>query len=687
MTLEEKKPGATVVPILLSSDRTQVTQFGSKSAYPVYLTIGNLPKDIRRKPGHRGQILLAYLPTSKLKHVTSDAARRRMILNLFHSCLRKILQPLEDIGINGITMADGNGILRRVHPILAIYIGDYPEQVLVTCTKSGRCPKCTAEPDELGNYPATSLRRDLNLVRDALSKVKDNYAVYADACSLAGIKPVFVPFWKDLPYVNIFQSITPDVLHQIYQGVFRHVVSWLTKAYGATEIDARYQRLTPNHHIRIFSEGVSKLSRITGKEHDQICRALLGVIVDMRLLNDLEPARLIRAIRGLLDFIYLSQLPVHSSQTLNQLGEALGAFHSNKSIFIDLGIREHFNIPKIHACSHYASSIRIYGTTDNYNTQATERLHIDLAKDAYRATNKKDEFPQMTTWLERREKILQHDEYIKWQHCRPRGHKPQHPSLIQDQGIKMTRHPSMRGVSIESLVSDYGATYFRDAFARYIVGYRSPNLNRAQIERESLNINIPFVGVSVYNHIKFTNAGEHEIVDALHVLPRRKTAHRQEIPARFDIALVRVNDSGNRTIHGMWLLQHTATIADCFRITAFRVAQVRVVFGVSKPSWRHLFRDDEPCPPEHLAYVEWFTPFRAEPERNSRMYKVSRALQGTSRLASIIPVSRIEQSLHLIPLPGNHIPREWSSSTVLELCQTFLVNSFTNRRTYLLTSA
>src|SRR5882762_8567519 len=105
MTLEGQKPGATVVPILLSSDRTQVTLFGSKTAYPVYLTIGNIPKDIRRKPSHRGQILLAYLPTTKLKHVTSHAARRRMLLNLFHSCLQRILQPLEDIGISGIAMA------------------------------------------------------------------------------------------------------------------------------------------------------------------------------------------------------------------------------------------------------------------------------------------------------------------------------------------------------------------------------------------------------------------------------------------------------------------------------------------------------------------------------------------------------------------------------------------------------
>jgi hypothetical protein len=122
----------------------------------VYLTIGNLPKDIRCKPSRHGQILLAYLPTSKLKHIPNVTARRRMLNNLFHTCLKKILEPLEHIGVEGIAMADGHGVLRRVHPIVAVYIGDYPEQVLVTCTKSRRCPKCSVEPNDLGNYPASS---------------------------------------------------------------------------------------------------------------------------------------------------------------------------------------------------------------------------------------------------------------------------------------------------------------------------------------------------------------------------------------------------------------------------------------------------------------------------------------------------------------------------------------------------
>jgi len=58
--------------------------------------------------------------------------------------------------------------------------------------------------------------------------------------------------------------------------------------------------------------------------------------------------------------------------------------------------------------------IKLLGTTDNYNMETTERLHIDLAKDAYRATNKKEYYEQMLLWLERREKIWAFDVVLQW---------------------------------------------------------------------------------------------------------------------------------------------------------------------------------------------------------------------------------------------------------------------------------
>lgn len=52
--VERDNPGATIIPIIISSDKTQLTVFGNKTAYPVYMTIGNIPKEIRRKPSRRG---------------------------------------------------------------------------------------------------------------------------------------------------------------------------------------------------------------------------------------------------------------------------------------------------------------------------------------------------------------------------------------------------------------------------------------------------------------------------------------------------------------------------------------------------------------------------------------------------------------------------------------------------------
>ncbi|THU99415.1 hypothetical protein K435DRAFT_583503, partial [Dendrothele bispora CBS 962.96] len=47
------------------------------------------------------------------------------------------------------------------------------------------------------------------------------------SCREAGVKPVLEPFWtRSLPYFNIFTAITPNILHQLYQGVFKHLKSW-----------------------------------------------------------------------------------------------------------------------------------------------------------------------------------------------------------------------------------------------------------------------------------------------------------------------------------------------------------------------------------------------------------------------------------------------------------------------------
>jgi len=87
--------------------------------------------------------------------------------------------------------------------------------------------------------------------------------------------------------------------------------------------------------------------------------------------------------------------------------------------------------------------------------------------------------------------------------------------------------------------------------------------------------------------------------------------------------------------------------------------------------------------PEHLVYVQWYTPFSDAPDSNNLMYKI-RPLYDHSggHICSIVPLANIRQSIHLFPKFGPIAPQEWASSNVLDQCQTFFVNNFTDWHAY-----
>ncbi|KAF8261034.1 hypothetical protein EI94DRAFT_1773539 [Lactarius quietus] len=209
------------------------------------------------------------------------------------------------------------------------------------------------------------------------------------------MKPVYHPFWEHLPFTNIFLSITPNILHQLHQGILKHMVHWLAQL-GSEEINSRCSRLPPNHNARHFHTGFTWLSKLTSKEHKDITRILLGIVVDLDLPGVRTSAQMTHVVRALVDFIYLSQYP-------------------NKDVLVDLGVHEHFDsIPKLHSLIHYTRSIKLFGTADNYNTEQSEHLHIDYTKYTFHATNFKDVENQMTTYMERKEAVHQHAAFIDW---------------------------------------------------------------------------------------------------------------------------------------------------------------------------------------------------------------------------------------------------------------------------------
>ena len=499
-------------------------------------------------------VLLGYLPVTNLEHMDGDTSRRRAVNNLFHMCMRRILRPLEEAGKTGVPMKSGNGQVRRCHPILAVYAADHPEQCLVTCTKISECPKGMVAANSLGENTRCYLRDASDIIEtlEAFDPEKEPRG-YAEMCKGAGIKPTVGPFWQFLPYANIYQSITPDVLHQLHQGVVKHLISWLQDAFGARELDSRSRCLPPNHNVHHFSNGISGFSRISGKEHAEMCKIILGLIIGLPLPNRLSSARLLSATRGLLDFLYLAQLPEHNDGTLERMELALDDFHANKSIFVDLKIRSNFNFPKLHSLLHYTSSIKLFGTTDNYNTEHSERLHINLAKVAYAATNRKDELAQMTLWLERNEKVTRFDAFVSWR-LSGRPEPPTNiPPIIHHTQIQMTRQPT-RFATLDQICEDYGANKFHAALSTFLSQHITQT-SRPELETGSSNPIISFQRVPVFHKIKLwapdpqgrSEAGD--TYDVVHARCHTTTRAKRRLPARFDTVLVNTSTGdgpGNR---------------------------------------------------------------------------------------------------------------------------------------------
>ena len=329
--------GSTIAPVIIATDKTQLAHFGSgRTAYPVYLTLGNIPRSIRRKPSRHACILIAYLPTMKVGHteLTKEEYRSRNN-HIYHKFMRIILDPLKDAALNGVDMVCADQQVRWVVPILAAHVADYPEQCLISCAKYGTCPCCKVTEGSLGDmeteFPSRTQKDTAETIDDLSARSKSNNQFFQSCRNHDIGAGVYHPFWKDMPYTDIHLSMTVDVLHQLHQGVLKHLINWIQIVMTKAELDKRLQCLPPAYGVRFFSKGISRLTQMSGPERKQIARILLGCLIGK------IPNRGIKACKAILDFIYLAQYSSHDNETLQYMEDVLQEWKDNRNFFHEKG--------------------------------------------------------------------------------------------------------------------------------------------------------------------------------------------------------------------------------------------------------------------------------------------------------------------------------------------------------------
>jgi hypothetical protein len=100
-------------------------------------------------------------------------------------------------------------------------------------------------------------------------------------------------------------------------------------------------------------------------------------------------------------------------------------------------------------------------------------------------------------------------------------------------------------------------------------------------------------------------------------------------------------------------------------IPGLSIARVRVIFRLP---------EDFSNFPDPLSYVDWYKELQLS-VTNVGMHLVSLSSRNHRQQSSIIPVTDIARSCHLIPVSGRTVPRTWSSDSVLDQCKSFLSQS------------
>ncbi|KAF8262450.1 hypothetical protein EI94DRAFT_1773183 [Lactarius quietus] len=361
--------GSAFVPVILGSDKMVISMgMGHMEYWPLYLLTGNVCNHVCS--AHKGAVavisFLAILKTNK-KDVSSPKFCS-FKCKLFHASLTKILSSLR------LAMM----VLELVRFVYSLgpYITDYREQVLLSCITT-------------------------------LGIMWDQYGAVSNV----------LPFSHCFPHGNIYESLAPDLLHQLIKGMFKdHLVEWvqeyLISVHGMMQaqevmddIDkcsyiGRISVAPPFLGLHCFPQGHG-FEKWTGDDS----KALMKVYLP--------------AIEG--------HVPWDVVRCFHNLEDALVHFHQYCSIFKDTGVCADISLPRQHSMTHYSMLIWLFGAPNGLCSSVTESKHHINVKGPWQWSNWYNALHQMLILLGRQR-------------------EPENPNAGNDETCTQAQPPTMNSV-------------------------------------------------------------------------------------------------------------------------------------------------------------------------------------------------------------------------------------------------
>ncbi|TBU23843.1 hypothetical protein BD311DRAFT_703164 [Dichomitus squalens] len=359
--------------IIVYSDSTHLTNFGTASLWPIYAFFANLSKYLRFKPSMFAAHHLAYipsLPASLLRfyeETYGTPASAAVIRLLKYDLMNKVWLLLLDAEFmhafeHGVIIVCGDGVTRRVFPRIFMYLADYPEKCLVACLKTlarCACPDCTVDKCNFWKMGmkrdmadrAKNTRQDTGILQDLIARVRR--WIYEDGTtpdsdhirrtklgffSMAPVRSAFLQRFASFG-CNLYKLFVPDLLHEfelgVWKGTFTHLIRILIAAGrdGVQKLDDRYSmiRTFGRNKIRRFSDNVSGMKKLAARDFEQMLKCAMPCFED--LLPEPYNTFVLDMLFELARWHALAKLQLHSESTVDALttststlGQAMRAF-------------------------------------------------------------------------------------------------------------------------------------------------------------------------------------------------------------------------------------------------------------------------------------------------------------------------------------------------------------------------
>ncbi|KAG1876322.1 hypothetical protein F4604DRAFT_1880626 [Suillus subluteus] len=192
---------------------------------------------------------------------------------------------------------------------------------------------------------------------------------------------VHLPFWRNWRHSNPASFLMPEILHMLHKFFFDHVLKWIKQIMGH-ELDVQFKSHHKHTGVRHFSGG----------HRDIQC-----MIVPM--LWGMASPGFIRAVQAMIDFIYLTQNPLHTESSIVSMTQALRDFHCNKQAILDAeaqqgksGAKDNFFILKLELMQSFARAIFHVSSLMQWTADMSERLLITHCKHPFERTSHQQDF-------------------------------------------------------------------------------------------------------------------------------------------------------------------------------------------------------------------------------------------------------------------------------------------------------